>query len=296
MVFTGKSGKKKSKVAVRGELPIAVELHDVWQIDGLENALIGTGARVSSLCVAEVKSSSLLKGQIFEVSQLKQLSISKIFDFFKAVFTQWGLPKTIQVDNGQPWSGANSEFPTLLAFWWIGLGIEVHKNRPHCPQENAFVENQNGLMNRWLDLPNATSVADMNAEMSWIETAQREQIKVRKCDKQTRIATFPELYTIKRNYAEQPFDFNKCEFFLQDKYIWQRSVGTKGQIEFNGNRISMGTKYAKMQISIQYNAQTHEFVASDDKKHLIKNFAIPNFTQKYFNDIILSHNLDIIKI
>ena len=49
------------------------------------------------------------------------------------------MPVRFRVDNGWPW-GSRGDFPTELALWMIGLGIGMHWNNPHRPQENGVVE------------------------------------------------------------------------------------------------------------------------------------------------------------
>jgi len=39
------------------------------------------------------------------------------------------------VDNGGPWGSSGNDLPPDLALWLIGLGIDVHWNGPHSPQQ-----------------------------------------------------------------------------------------------------------------------------------------------------------------
>jgi hypothetical protein len=56
---------------------------------------------------------------------------------------RWGLPERIRVDNGVPW-GNGADLPPPVVLWWLGLGIGVIWNQPHCPKENAKGERCNG--------------------------------------------------------------------------------------------------------------------------------------------------------
>jgi transposase InsO family protein len=52
----------------------------------------------------------------------------------KTAFEAYGLPKTMLVDNGSPWSGATHEDWTRLSVWLLRLGVDVIRSRVRHPQ------------------------------------------------------------------------------------------------------------------------------------------------------------------
>jgi transposase InsO family protein len=54
------------------------------------------------------------------------------------VFQQFGLPKTIHVDNGPPFASTQSRLGlSRLSVWWVSLGISVSFSRPGTPSDNG---------------------------------------------------------------------------------------------------------------------------------------------------------------
>ena len=79
-----------------------------------------------------------------------QVPPADVRDQLRRALSCRGLPGNIRVDNGSPW-GSKGDFPTDLALWLIGLGVEMIRNTPNCPQENGVVERSQGTGNRWCE-------------------------------------------------------------------------------------------------------------------------------------------------
>ena len=75
-------------------------------------------------------------------------------------FEQWGLPKAIRVDNGDPWA-TRSDIPSALALWLIGLNVKVILNRPSQSTDNGIVERDHGVLAGWVEAHKAGSVAEL---------------------------------------------------------------------------------------------------------------------------------------
>jgi transposase InsO family protein len=56
------------------------------------------------------------------------------------VFKTYGLPKQINVDNGNPWGNSKLLRHTALTIWLMRLGIRVTHSRPRHPQTNGKLE------------------------------------------------------------------------------------------------------------------------------------------------------------
>jgi hypothetical protein len=117
----------------------------------------------------------------------------------RRAFRRWGLPATIRVDNGGPW-GSAGDLPPDLALWLIGLGVDVHWNDPHTPQQNGVVERSQGTGQRWAEPQRCATVAELQQRLQDMDLIQREAYP--SIAGQSRTAAFPGLTHSGRRYTE----------------------------------------------------------------------------------------------
>ena len=56
---------------------------------------------------------------------------------FEEAFKDFGLPRAIRTDNGEPFASANSLFGlTRLSVWWSRPGIDIERIKPGHPQRH----------------------------------------------------------------------------------------------------------------------------------------------------------------
>lgn len=55
-------------------------------------------------------------------------------------FRRYGLPKRMNMDNGNPWGNSNGDPYTKLTVWLIRIGVDVSHSRPLHPQTNGKEE------------------------------------------------------------------------------------------------------------------------------------------------------------
>ena len=96
----------------------------------------------------------------------------------RQAFARWGLPSRLRVDNGAPW-GSWGDFPTALALWVIGLGVDVHWNNPRSPQENGVVERSQGTSNRWGEPWTCHTTAELQRRLDRMDRLHRESYPYR---------------------------------------------------------------------------------------------------------------------
>src|SRR5262245_4261113 len=89
------------------------------------------------------------------------------------VFARWGLPATLRVDNGGPW-GSAGDWPPDLALWLLGLGLEIHWNDPHAPEQNGVVERSQGTGKRWAEPEQCATPAELHQRLQEMDGIQRE--------------------------------------------------------------------------------------------------------------------------
>jgi transposase InsO family protein len=120
----------KSASRVAGRRP-----NDVWTIDFKGWFRIQDGCRIDPLTVRDLKSRFIL-----DIRLVPNQTYEAIRPALQRVFTRYGLPRAIRVDNGPPFGGPSPRGLSRLAVWWRRLGIKVDYGRPAHPEDNAAHE------------------------------------------------------------------------------------------------------------------------------------------------------------
>jgi hypothetical protein len=61
-----------------------------------------------------------------------------VFDAFRRLFAERGLPVAMRSDNGLPFASPNGLYNlSKLSVWWLRLGIAIERIRPGHPQQNG---------------------------------------------------------------------------------------------------------------------------------------------------------------
>ena len=106
--------------------------NDVWCADYKGHFLLGDGSRCHPLTITDAHSRYLLKceGMASEKEDLARAC-------FELAFREFGLPKKIRSDNGQPFASVGLGGLSPLSVWWIKLNIEPERIDPGKPQQNG---------------------------------------------------------------------------------------------------------------------------------------------------------------
>ena len=92
-----------------------------------------TADTVTPLTVTDQASRYLLACEAFESTREPG-----VFDAFRRLFAQCGLPIAIRSDNGLPFASPNGLYNlSKLSVWWLRLGITLERIRPGRPQQNG---------------------------------------------------------------------------------------------------------------------------------------------------------------
>jgi hypothetical protein len=102
------------------------------------------------------------------------------------------------VDNGSPW-GSSGDLPPDLALWLIGLGIDMHWNDPHAPEQNGVVERSQGTGKRWAEPGLCDTPEELQGHLQEMDAIQREAYP--SIAGQSRAAAFPGLAHSGRPYS-----------------------------------------------------------------------------------------------
>ena len=52
----------------------------------------------------------------------QEITAAEARTLFRRMFSRWGLPERLRLDNGHPWGSAR-DLPPELALWLVGLGV-----------------------------------------------------------------------------------------------------------------------------------------------------------------------------
>ena len=107
--------------------------NSLWCADFKGEFMLGNRQYCYPLTVTDYRSRYLLACE-----GLQSTKSTFAFTVFERVFKEFGLPKAIRTDNGNPFASPNALFGlSKLAIWWLRLGINIERIKPGHPQQNG---------------------------------------------------------------------------------------------------------------------------------------------------------------
>jgi hypothetical protein len=199
---------------------------------------------------------------------------------FRRVFTHWGLPQAVRVDNGYPW-GTPRDLPTELALWLIGLGVEVIRNPPAQPRENPKVERCHGVADAWAEPHACTGPAQLKDHLDWACRTQCHDYP--SIHGASRVDAFPQLLIPRRLYQPshelEHWRLNRVDLWLSQG-SWFRRVGKTGVISMYGHRRSLGRQYSGQEVVVRFDAAKRYWVVADSEASVVAQFLAWELSQE----------------
>jgi putative transposase len=124
----------------------------VWPADFKGQFKTGDGQYCYPLTVTDHFSRRVLACQ-----GLAAITVADTRAVFVGVFRAVGLPQAIRTDNGMPFAEPGLQGLSALNVWWLQLGIQHHRIRPGCPQENGTHERMHRELKRETTRPPAAT-------------------------------------------------------------------------------------------------------------------------------------------
>jgi len=107
--------------------------NDLWCADYKGEFMMGNQSYCYPLTITDFSSRFLLACEALETTKEPYA-----FTTFERVFKEYGLPRAIRTDNGNPFSNVQAMFGlSRLSVWWLRLGIEIERTAPGCPPQNG---------------------------------------------------------------------------------------------------------------------------------------------------------------
>ena len=162
----------------------------------------------------------------------------------KEIFMQYGLPKRINVDNGNPWGSKFYQCRyTTFSLWLIDHGIEVSYSRPHHPQTNGKNERFNrSLLNEAIENKYIKDILDAQAQFDKWRHVYNFERPHEALDNQVPSDRYKPSY---RSFKE-----DKREFIYSSEFTTKRT-SARGIINIDGRQIFIGVPFAKREIGLQ---------------------------------------------
>ena len=210
----------------RAPLTKAEAPNDVWAVDhkGLMHL-----SKTEPLTVVDVYSRMWLCCR-----PLTDKSYKDTRDAFEALFDEFGVPRVIRVDAGQPWASVVAPMRlTQLSAWWVSLGITIEVVR--CPQENGHVERLHRTI-KAMDKRITDVRAYFEDQRHWFnEERPHEGIGQR---------TPAELYVASpRRPAVRTYDYGHCDEV--------RSVWNNGEIHLGGPSVFISSSLLSYRVGLR---------------------------------------------
>jgi len=117
------------------ERPGASAPNLVWAIDFKGDFFLQDGRRIYPLTMEDLYSRFLL-----ELRALESTTFLAVKACCRRVFSAYGIPEGLVVDNGIPFAGEGLLGLSRLSSWWMRLGIKVYFIEKRKPYQNGQLE------------------------------------------------------------------------------------------------------------------------------------------------------------
>src|SRR3954462_14865675 len=138
-------------------------------------------------------------------SRISQVPVEQVQQQLCVVFSSWGQPGAIRVDNGAPFGSPNGYALPPLSLWLIAQGVHMIWNKPYRPTQNAKVEKLQDTTSRWAEVTTAHNTEELQQRLEGIVIVQREHYPVQRLGGKPRLEAFPVLLSGKRPYRPEDF-------------------------------------------------------------------------------------------
>jgi transposase InsO family protein len=234
----GRLGKTSGSIKEIGPPCVEVkQANDLWTVDFKGWWKTKDGVRCEPLTVRDAYSRYVLGIDILESN--KGPMVRKVFERH---FTQYGMPKVIQVDNGTPFISVKArQGLTKLSAWWVALGIKVLRGRPGHPQDNGGHERMHGDMKLDLEMePAADRKAQQRRCQTWAEEFNHERPH-----EALGMKVPAELYRKSRRRYQG--ERQVC----YPAHCMTRTVDVSGHIAVGGNKLYVGAGLSGYRVGLQ---------------------------------------------
>lgn len=140
---------------------VAEKPNSLWTVDFKGKWKTRDGKRFEPLTVQDSLSRFVLASEDIPVH-----SYTAVKGVFEGLFTRFGLPGAIRIDNGMPFACLRAPAGlTRLSAWWVRLGVRVERIQPGHPQQNGTHERMHLEIARAIERSPGADMAEENARL-----------------------------------------------------------------------------------------------------------------------------------
>ncbi|NNH58856.1 IS481 family transposase [Rhizobium laguerreae] len=151
--------RNRANKAVGTVLGEALAPNDLWCADFKGEFKLGNGRYCYPLTVTDQASRYLLCCEAFESTREQG-----VFEAFRRLFAERGLPTAIRSDNGLPFASPNGLYNlSKLSVWWLRLGIDIERIKPGHPQQNGRHERMHLTLKKEATRPPGRTILQQQA-------------------------------------------------------------------------------------------------------------------------------------
>lgn len=216
---------------------LAKTCNDVWTVDFKGWWLCRNGDRCEPLTVRDAFSRYILCAKLVSAT-----TVEVVRKEFERLFQRHGVPKAIQVDNGEPFISVRSRAGlTRLSAWWVSLGITIVRSRPGCPQDNGGHERMHRDMSAEVEaFPSQTRGAEQRVLDRW-----RQEFNQVRPHQALGGKTPAEVY------HPEPRPLVSARWRYPVGWIVKRAHGPDGKIVVHGEFLSVGRPFLGFHVAVE---------------------------------------------
>lgn len=215
--------------------------NDLWQVD-FKGEFLMTG---KSYCypLTLLDDHSRFSLGIVACGNQKRLTVQ---EHFRKIFSVYGLPEAIYVDNGNPWGGSHLMRHTRFTAWLMRHDVEVIHGRPHHPQGRGKLERFHRTLK--LEALQDRSLKSLTAAQSCFD-AWREVYNLERPHEALDLQTPSANYQV----SDRRFTEKTDEFEYSDRYEVRR-VNPVGQFNWRGKQYRISEAFQDHPIGLSATA------------------------------------------
>ena len=210
-------------------------------------------------------------------------------DRLRQAFARWGLPGQLRVDNGAPW-GSKGDLPTDLALWLLGLGIDLHWNRPGQATDNAVVERGHGVGANWAEPQAHPSAAALERRLAAMDRIQREEYP--SIGRRSRLEAYPALAHSGRPYRpageRRQWSLPRVLDYLAG-LVGRRRVDRQGMVSVYNRNYYVGRRHAGRAVQVALDPQRRSWVFSDEPGRQLRELPAEQLTCRRILSLTVSN-------
>lgn len=258
----------------------ATRPHEVWQVDASEQKKLKTGRQVCWMRFVDEFSGAVLDTKVFDTSHIGKVPLAQLRSHARAVFSRWGRPFRLRVDNGYPF-GSQGDFPPELSLWVLGLGINIIWNPPRQPQKNGVVERSQGVAKNWAEPQQCMSAGQLQSHLRKMDRIQREQYP--SIDGVSRCEAYPELAYSGQSYnaawEKTNWSYDAVLEYLAG-LLDTRKVSPDGHVSVYNQPYYVGKHHAGKKIFVYLDPMEVRWVFASEEDHQLRTHAAKQLSRQ----------------